>query len=394
MTCSIRDIMGQRGGVLRETLYNYCLEYGREELTSQWHTVKNVPLTPESVTYGSKKKVWWHCDRGHEWRAAVYTRTSGHTGCPYCAGKCVSRGETDLLSQNPELAEQWHPTKNNGLTPDCVAPQSHRRVWWLCEKGHEWQAAISSRSSGSGCPVCTRRTIIPGENDLAVTHPELAKQWHPTKNRNVTPQEVVAGTQRKSWWICERGHEWRASIVSRTGNGAGCPVCAGKVIVPGENDLNSAYPELSAQWHPTKNGNLVPQRVSPYSNRKVWWICPQGHEYSAVIATRTERGSGCPYCAGRKVLVGFNDLATVEPEVTKQWHPELNGTLTPGQVTVASHKKVWWQCHEGHVWRAVIYSRTKARSGCPVCAGKVRPDRQARYTSAFTSEFKHGDSRI
>lgn len=371
--------------MLRATLYDYCLKYGREELTCQWHTAKNAPLTPESVTYGSKKKVWWHCDRGHEWLAAVYTRTNGHTGCPYCTGRRVLQGERDLLSKNPELAAQWHPTRNEGLTPDCVAAQSHRRVWWCCERGHEWQAAISSRSSGSGCPVCARRAIIPGKNDLATTHPELARQWHPTKNREVTPREVAAGTRRKSWWICGKGHEWRASVASRAG-GAGCPVCAGKVVVPGENDLRSAYPELAAQWHPTRNESLTPQQVSPYSNRKVWWLCQRGHAYAAAVAARTERGSGCPYCAGRKVLRGFNDLAVLEPDVARQWHPELNGTLTPEQVTAGSHKKVWWQCGAGHVWRAVIYSRTTSKSGCPVCAGKVKEDRQARYAAVMAEK--------
>lgn len=97
------------------------------------------------------------------------------------------------------------------------------------------------------------------------------------------------------------------------------------------------------------------------------------------MAARAASGSGCPYCAGRKVLAGFNDLATREPLLAKQWHPKLNGSLTPEMVTPGSHRKVWWQCHEGHAWRAVIYSRTgPKRSGCPVCAGRVR-ERKERY---------------
>jgi hypothetical protein len=186
---------------------------------------------------------------------------------------------------------------------------------------------------------------------------------------------VTCGSHKKVWWQCDRGHQWQAMPLSRT-QGDGCPVCASKVILPGENDLASAYPTIAAQWHPTKNGGLTPEQVSPSSNRKVWWRCDLGHTYCAAVSQRTAHGSGCPYCAGRKVLPGFNDLASVEPQVAAQWHPTLNGELTAEQVTVGSRKKVWWQCPEGHVWKAVIYSRAgPLKCGCPVCAGRVRKNR-------------------
>ena len=159
---------------------------------------------------------------------------------------------------------------------------------------------------------------------------------------------------------------------SRAG-GAGCPYCAGKLVVPGENDLASANPRLAAEWNGERNGSLTPEQVTPYSNRRVWWRCPAGHEYQAAVSARASSGSGCPYCAGRKVLPGFNDLATVEPRIAAEWARELNGALTPEQVTAGSHKKVWWRCAEGHVWRAIVYSRAgKAKTGCPVCAGRVK----------------------
>jgi hypothetical protein len=160
-------------------------------------------------------------------------------------------------------------------------------------------------------------------------------------------------------------------------------VCAGRAVRAGENDLASAFPAVAAQWHPTKNGSLTPDQVAPFSNRKVWWQCPRGHSYQAWIQHRTGRSSGCPYCAGRKVLPGFNDLATVEPKVAAQWHPELNGALTPRQVTAGSRKKVWWQCPEGHVWKAEIHSRTgPQKCGCPVCAGKVKNPRRTPERAA------------
>ena len=98
------------------------------------------------------------------------------------------------------------------------------------------------------------------------------------------------------------------------------------------------------------------------------------------MGPRTVNGSGCPYCAGRKALPGFNDLATLEPKVAAQWHPTLNGGLTPSMVTAGSHRKVWWACSAGHAWKAAVYARAgPQKNGCPVCAGKARPDRMERY---------------
>ena len=301
---------------MRETLEKFCRAAGREELLSQWDIPANLPLMPENITHGSKRKIWWRCEKGHRWQAAVYTRTGSESGCPVCAGKLPLAGETDLASRYPNLAKEWHPSRNGSLTPENIPP----------------------------------------------------------------------GTSRRVWWQCKHGHIWRASVASRTSGGSGCPVCAGKTVVLGENDLASRFPALAAQWHPTQNGSLTPEQVTASSNRKVWWICEEGHAYQAVVASRTTGGSGCPYCAGRKVLPGFNDLASREPLLAKQWHPTLNGTLTPEMVTLGSHRKVWWICSAGHVWKAVIYSRTGPRKcGCPVCAGVVNRNihmpRQGFYQS-------------
>ena len=152
------------------------------------------------------------------------------------------------------------------------------------------------------------------------------------------------------------------------------------MIRSSENDLASQFPAIAALWHPEKNGKLSPQQVTPSSNRKVWWRCEKGHDYRAAVGARTMRGSSCPYCAGRKVLPGFNDLAILEPEVARQWHPVLNVTLTPQMVTAGSHRKAWWECEQGHVRQSVIYSRTGPKKcGCPICAGRVSAKRWKQY---------------
>jgi len=284
---------------------------------------------------------------------------------------CIENGRAELL-------EQWDYEKNE-ISPDSVGYASHRKVWWRCDKGHSWLSEINPRVKGSGCPACANRVVIPGENDLATTHPEIAAQWHPTKNGAMTPQMVSRGGCKKVWWLCDKGHEWMAPIRSRT-NGFDCPVCAGKTVISGENDLAYAYPIIAAQWHPTKNGTLRPDGVTPFSNRVVWWLCDKGHEYKSPINVRTGDGHGCPYCAGRKVLAGFNDLATIHPKIAAQWHPTMNGSLTPEMVTAGSNKKIWWICDEGHIWDAVIFSRTGPRKhGCPLCAGNVSQKRLERY---------------
>ena len=358
---------------MKESLYDYCRRVGKTELLSQWNTVRNGRLTPHDLSSGSSGKVWWTCKEGHEWQAAVWTRTSQGSGCPVCTGHLTVPGTNDLQTLNPALAAQWHPEKNGDLRPCGVAPGTRRKVWWRCEAGHEWQASVKSRQAGCGCPVCAGKVLIPGENDLATIHPALAAEWNRERNGSLTPRDVMAGSRRKVWWRCGYGHEWQAFVSSRSSSNSGCPVCAGKLVVAGENDLATLCPMAARQWHPSRNGRLKASEVSAFSNRKVWWRCEEGHEWCAEVKERTARQKGCPYCTGRRVLKGYNDLETLHPDIAAQWYQPFNGTLTPQDVTAGSTKKVWWQCSEGHIWKAVIYSRTGARKhGCPECAANGR----------------------
>ena len=348
-------------------------------LVTEWDYDKNntLGIYPDKIRYGSNKKVWWICQHGHEWCASVASRTNKQSGCPVCAGQKVLVGFNDLATLNPKLALEWHPTKNGDLKPSDVTQGSNRKVWWMCEHGHEWQTTIAHRTNKSrprGCPVCAGQKVLVGFNDLATLNPNLALEWHPTKNGDLKPTQVTVSSMKKVWWICQHGHEWYASINSRTNKSHqnGCPVCAGRQVLVGFNDLATLNPTVASDWHPTKNGNLKSSDVTVSSGRKVWWMCKHGHEWYASVASRTNKSqpSGCPVCAGQKVLVGFNDLATVNPNLALEWHPTKNGNLTPSDVTQGSEKKVWWVCKHGHEWQAMIYSRTNLQSGCPVCSGR------------------------
>ena len=199
------------------------------ELVAQWHPVKNGDLRPEDLSYGSGRKVWWQCPSGpdHEWQASPNNRTSGKSGCPFCAGRAPSV-TNNLAYLHPELARQWHPTRNGDLRPEDVVAGSSRPAWWQCpvSPDHEWQAAPHDRVAGKGvCPFCIGMRVAPRAS-LAAAAPELAGEWHPTKNGRLTPWDVTPTATRAVWWQCSRNraHEWRASVLHRTSGGP-CPAC-------------------------------------------------------------------------------------------------------------------------------------------------------------------------
>ena len=207
---------------------------------------------------------------------------------------------------------------------------------------------------------------------LGILYPDVAAEWDYEKNIGLNPSDVTYGSNKKVWWRCEKEHEWQAGIYARVKSGSGCPYCAGKLVIKGFNNLATVNPELAREWNIEKNNGITAEEVHSGSNKSYWWKCALGHEWQAVMLSRTRRGTDCPYCANKKVLKGFNDLATIEPKIAKQWHPTLNGTLTPDLVVSGSHKYAWWQCSEGHVWKAKIESHSKFKTGCPVCAGNVK----------------------
>lgn len=363
------------------TFYEYCLKEQRSELLEEWDVELNGELTANPVSSGSNRKMWWICQKQHRWQASVKSRVQGN-GCPVCAGRALLEGVNDLRSCYPELSGQWNEQRNGSLKPEKIRYNSTQRVWWRCEQGHEWQAGIKNRVNGSGCPVCRGQQIAVGENDLASCFPDIAAQWHPTRNGDLTAQNVRSYSKRRVWWHCEQGHEWQAVVYSRTHDRTTCPVCAGRQLQRGCNDLASCFPDIAAQWHLKKNGVLRPEMILAGSHKKVWWQDAHGHAWQATVDSRTSGNHGCPYCSGQKVLTGFNDLATLEPLLARQWHPVRNGNLTPDKVMVGARKKVWWTCSEGHEWQAMVYARSGAqKTGCPYCANKGKRYHTYQFTT-------------
>ncbi len=276
--------------------------------------------------------------------------------------------ENSLLFTNPEMAKDWNYQKNGNLKPEHFAANSHKKVWWKCQNGHEWQATIAHRNNGKGCPYCSSVKVLQGYNDLQTINPTLAREWNHIKNIRLEPTVVAPNSNKKVWWKCQNGHEWQATIAHRN-NGKGCPYCTGKKVLKEYNDLQTTNPALAKEWNYEKNGDLKPENVTANSGRKVWWKCQHGHEWQVKIAERN-KGHGCPYCSGRYTIKGEGDLQTVNPTLAKEWHYAKNNGLTPVDVAPNSNKKVWWKCQHGHEWQATIASRNCGR-GCPYCSGRT-----------------------
>jgi hypothetical protein len=191
-------------------------------LAQEWHPNKNGTLTPERVTLYSNKEVWWLCKKGHEWKTSVASMSKG--GCPFCSGRRSSK-DNCLSIVNPTLAQEWHPARNGTLTPDDVTAGSNKKVWWKCSKGHEWLASINNRKKNC-CPFCTGKAPCT-DNCLTTINFNLSQEWHPTKNGALTSNDVTAGSGKKVYWLCKKGHTWLARIADRD-QGDGCPICAGR----------------------------------------------------------------------------------------------------------------------------------------------------------------------
>lgn len=352
-------------GRLQYTMSN-SLASVHPELISEW-SEKNLPLTPDKITFGSNKRVWWIGACGHEWETSVKARSKGEK-CPICSGARVIEGINDLATLKPLLAQEW--SKKNKLKPTEVSVASHKKIIWKCKHGHEWEASVKSRTvNGTGCPYCSHNKVLAGFNDLASQYPDIAAEWS-DRNLPLLPTMVTAFANSKAWWKCKDcGNEWYTLISTRSG-GSRCPYCSGYTLLKGFNDLATTHPDLAAEWS-ERNYPLMPDEVNAKSRHNVWWKCKTcGNEWKSVINARV-KGTVCPVCADRAVLAGYNDLATTDRKLLAEWDYEKN-SLLPTQVSRKSMKSVWWKCSLGHSWKAKISDRTIIGEKCTVCESEYR----------------------
>lgn len=348
---------------------NNSFEKSNPELVKYWDYEQNSPILPDMINSGSRKEIAWKCpDCGFRFRRSVQAMVRYKT-CPVCIGKSglVQEGYNDLLSTSPELSNEWDYTKNDIGPAEIAFNDSTKKVWWRCHLGHSWSARVTDRFKGNGCPYCKNKRVLSGFNDLLSKSPQIAELWDYEKN-DETPDKVLFSSKKDYYWLCRNGHSFVKSPY-RLQAGEGCPYCASRRIMSNFNSLSAKNPELAKEWNYEKNLTLTPEMIMPNSMKKVWWKGLCGHEWEATVANRNSRGSGCPYCAGRKVLSGFNDLKTRRPDIAAEWNYEKNAPLLPTEVTSGSSKRVWWKCENGHEWEASIDKRCLGR-GCPICRHK------------------------
>ena len=262
------------------------------------------------------------------------------------SGKATT-GVNDLKTLFPEIAKEA-----DGWNPNEFKARSNKKVGWICASGHKYSAVISNRTRGNGCPYCCGRIAISGVNDLAAVNPILA-----TEANGWDPSKYLPHSNLKLQWKCRVGHEYSATINNRS-NGKGCPYCSGQKVLVGFNDLATTHPELA-----TECSGWNPRTLTRGSTKKLQWRCSQEHVWNATILNRTIGEKGCPYCKNRKLLCGFNDLATKFPEVAAEAHG-----WDPTTVLFGSNKNLQWRCNQGHIWATKVSHRTGVDSGCPACA--------------------------
>lgn len=189
------------------TVYQY-----NRELSKQWDVEKNLGLKADEVSIDSGMMAWWKDENGMCFQESIKKRVN----------EFKDYNENNPLTK--ELIKEWHPVMNENLELEKLTSASNKKAWWVCKEGHEWQATIKSRNLlNSGCPYCNNKRVYLG-NCLAAKNPKLAKEWHPTKNGELTPKNVTTGSSKKVWWMCSENHEWISTINNRN-SGKKCPYC-------------------------------------------------------------------------------------------------------------------------------------------------------------------------
>jgi very-short-patch-repair endonuclease len=346
------------------------------------------------------------------------------------------------LSSYPHLVKEWHPTKNGDLTPDNITHGSHKKVWWLCSNGHSYQQQINNKSILKyGCPECSGRKASES-NNLSTQYPEIVKEWHPTLNKEFKATEVTYGSEKKAWWLCPKGHSYKATINNRTLRQSGCPQCSNQSSEPEIRILTelkylfdnvvSRYkvdgieidvflPEFKLGieydgefWHKEKeeqdleknkllvaqNINLVRVREKPLKalskedvivdknasllksdlNKILKKVSAfVGIEVNQRIDSYITQSSFVNDELFKKYRSYFpspfpeHSLLKTHPELSNEWDYEKNYPLRPENFSYGVKNKIWWLCQSGHSFQATINHRTgkKQQTGCPQCSGRV-----------------------
>ncbi|MFF0828797.1 zinc-ribbon domain-containing protein [Brevibacillus sp. NPDC003359] len=283
--------------------YNLAVMY--PHIAKEWHPKLNENLTPDKITPGSAKKVWWVCENGHVWQTKVLHRTQVNAGCKHCRISKITK-DNNIAILYPHLLKEWCYELNDGLDPYLLKPNSTKKVWWVCSRcNHRWKTNVQHRASrGQGCKECAKLELkqkytgqkMQKRRLLKDEFLELMKEWHPIKNSHLDMNKITSGSSNiPVWWVCKTcNNEWTSNVANRTLLNRGCPQCnLHRTTI--EHNLSVLYPELVNEWDWEKNGDLIPDKIAPKSNKSVWWVCQIcSHSWKALVRHRTVMHTGCP----------------------------------------------------------------------------------------------------
>jgi len=300
----------------------------REKLLAlEFHPTKNGNLSPYNLISSSGDNVWWICSScNHEWKTKPFNRLMRKQGCPSCnRGDLHSNGNNSFAKLGKKgLMEEFHPIKNDKLTPEMLTiGNSIIKVWWLCKIcQHEWITTVHSRENGHNCAPCNRGDLHSNGNNSFVKlgKREIIEEFHPTKNGKLTPEMITFKSDNKVWWLCKTcQHEWETAVGGRE-RGNGCAPCnRGDLHSDGINSLAQLRPDLAKEFHPVKNGKITPEMITVGYDKKVWWIGKKcGHEWPARVYSRTGSSmSGCPKCLKKNQNMVFDYVKVIFPKEEK-----------------------------------------------------------------------------
>lgn len=325
---------------------------------------------------GSGKKCWFHCDEcNHDFESSPNKNTNRNTWCPYCCKSVrkLCKGINCTYCYNNSFAsytgktvngklkvECWHPTKNNNIVPRNKAISCITKFWFKCDIcNHNFKSSPNKiTSSNRWCPYCANKKLCK-ENDCnhcfnssfasytCKTANGMLKVecWHPTKNGDLTPRDIMKRSNKKYWFHCnDCNHDFESLLSNITKlNGTWCPYCANLKLCK-ENDcihcFNNSFASYTGKtksgkfkincWHPTKNGGLTPRYIMKYTHKKYWFHCEKcNHNFESAISPITGQNCWCFHCVNKTELKLYNHLLALDIviNVKREYKPKWCSTV-------------------------------------------------------------------
>jgi hypothetical protein len=267
-------------------------------LASQLDPVLNGTITAQTIAAATHRDLAWRCPRaGHVYWATGSERTQGKQNCGICSGRTIVPGVNDITTTHPTIAAEIHPDYAKGHPPARISAGSEVRPEWLCPTcGRTYKMTAYDRTHGEGCDPCRRARLRASKDNLAVTHPQIAAQWHPSRNNGPGPEEYTHGSNEVVIWLCQTSAaHWYPQRIDRKVAGYGCSLCSSRQLVLRVNDLATTDPLLVMEFHPTLNGAKNPELMFA-GNEPYYWKClAAGHVKKQNVPNR-RKSRGCVDC--------------------------------------------------------------------------------------------------